>query len=120
MAEFFIPNPDNKEQVNHIDGNILNNNVSNLEWCTCQENIWHSINILGYDGGKGQSKEHTSKKCKLFIDDIEICEFKNICEACAYAKENYNIPYTQLQKHHQSRNARLEILEKCNDYPLME
>ncbi len=42
LAQTFIPNPDNKKTVNHIDGNKLNNTLANLEWATHSENNQHA------------------------------------------------------------------------------
>lgn len=43
LAKTFIPNPENKPYVNHIDNDPSNNRLDNLEWCTQRENIHHAM-----------------------------------------------------------------------------
>lgn len=47
IAQSFIPNPQNKPEVNHMDGDKTNNDISNLEWATHSENGKHSYRVLG-------------------------------------------------------------------------
>lgn len=42
LMETFVPNPLNLPHINHIDGNKLNNSLTNLEWCTSQHNTQHA------------------------------------------------------------------------------
>src|SRR5699024_9660730 len=58
VGEAFIPNPENKPQINHIDGNGENNHVSDLEWVTAKENTAHAFKL-----GLINTLENTQHKC---------------------------------------------------------
>jgi hypothetical protein len=72
VATTFIPNPDKKMYVDHIDGNTINNVVSNLRWATASENRANCVqsNVLKH---KGISKVGTKYRARIQVDDKRKC-----------------------------------------------
>lgn len=74
VAQAFIPNTDNKDTVNHIDGNKQNNNVDNLEWVNRHEQMEHAYKMglkqsrSGYNNSNSKlTKEQVEEIRKLYI-----------------------------------------------------
>lgn len=61
VAEHFIENPMKKPQVNHINGNKLDNRIENLEWVTVQENTIHAYNHGLIEHVKGEKHPNYNK-----------------------------------------------------------
>ena len=103
VAKSWIPNPENKPEVDHIDHNIINNDVSNLRWVTHKENIIHSYETL--------PPIRHYKRCALYYKGRKIKEFKSINACCRYASKKFKISFTGLNKYR--KHGDIEV--KCND-----
>ena len=74
VLEVFLPNPENKKEVNHINGNKLDKRLENLEWATLQENMAHAfknklIPVMGGErNGQAKIKETDVIKIRSLYD----------------------------------------------------
>ena len=75
IATAFIDNPRKKPQVNHIDENKLNNDLSNLEWCTARENLIHGTRT------KRAAEKYSKKVIQLDLNDNVLNEFESMTQA---------------------------------------
>lgn len=115
VAQAFIPNPLQKTEVNHIDGNKLNNNADNLEWATPSENQQHALAL--------ELRKFKHVYC-FNKDKMLIAEYKNIPEAARAVKISYSIIGQELNKEIKNLSGGFywsyePILRETKNYPNM-
>jgi len=89
IAENLIPNPNNYDTIDHIDGNKLNNHPSNLEWCTNLENYRRSER-MGLQDKSRKLIQDANERRKLFNDE-QIREIRASSNPYVEMKKKYNV-----------------------------
>lgn len=106
IAEHFLPKIEGKDCINHKDGNKLNNHVDNLEWCTRQENIIHSYDVLHRPHTKMKDGFIYPPKAKSVIqldsNRNEIAIFSSMTKAGEALKINRSQIYNAIIKNHKT------------------
>ncbi len=103
VAGAFLKNPLSKPEVNHIDGNKLNNFAKNLEWCTSSENTRHAISTGLFTPYKLPPYQKPGKRVKI-VETGEVFEsltdcakhihgFKTAVSACLRGKVKSHMGY---------------------------
>ena len=111
VAKAFIDNPYNKDIVNHIDGNRINNKVENLEWVTAKENVYHSFKY-------GNRKICKEVPRKTILTDFQISQIDNLrtLYTVNQISKLFNIEYQSLKNiiHKKKQYERLDNQQPSN------
>ncbi len=108
MAIAFIPNPDNKPEINHLDENRSNNFVGNLEWCTSKENK----NYGNHNKNLSKVSINNPKKSKPVIQYSLDGTFIKVFPSIKEAERQLGIPATSI-----SRNCKHKFgVQQCCGY----
>lgn len=92
VAEAFIPNPESRDYINHIDGNKSNNLTSNLEWCTAKENSQHKFATGLHVPLKGE--RHNLAK----LTESEVMDIRGSDESASVLADRYSVNKTCIYK----------------------
>lgn len=133
VALTYVPNPDNKPCVNHIDGCKTNNSVENLEWVTQKENIIHAARngLISHVSLSNEQVHTICKYIKQGLSDIEIAKMFDTTKDIIYRirvgdnykdiSKNYNIVYTKKRNIHRLSEHKVrqicEMRKKGLSYP---
>lgn len=96
IANAFLPNTENLSQINHKDGNKLNNNVSNLEWCSARYNTRHALDNNLAHRARGNKTKH-GKFNEQDIRDIRTMINQNHLK-CSQVAKLYNVTKSAIQQ----------------------
>lgn len=116
VAQAFIPNPQNKPQVNHIDSNRQNNNINNLEWVTSKENTQHTVKTNRFENmAKVNSKK--MKENKIYLLGYEKANESTKKKVNQYDKNNNFInQYNSISEASRKTNITItSISYACNE-----